>query len=227
MWIPLLIVFACAFPANAVEKSFTEVFASDGIDVVAFDASAGDFELTASNVEEIAVEVTLTPRRGGVFSSMKGAEREVEEASLSTDIVGGRLFLEVVSDSGERRFEEHWTVRLPFRIGVELEVGLGDVTSRGLSGGIELEIGVGDAVVEAAGGDIMVNVGVGGATVRVPADQYGRVKASGGVGDARIKARGERIEGKGFVGHSASWVGEGRHRAEVEVGVGDARVTLE
>jgi len=98
---------------------------------------------------------------------------------------------------------------------------------QGIAGGAKLELGVGSVKMDAPDGDIFVDLGVGDAVVTAVAASYGPVKASGGVGDARIKAAGDRVEGEGFVGHSASWVGSGRHRIQVEVGVGDAHVTLD
>ena len=83
---------------------------------------------------------------------------------------------------------------------------------RGIAGGAALELGVGDVRVEVPNGDVIVDLGVGDAVVKAVAASYGPVEASGGVGDARIKVAGDSIKGEGFVGHSASWVGNGRHR---------------
>ena len=226
--VPILILAACtASVVTAAERTLSHTQSSEGIEIVAFDAGTGDFELVADSGETIDITVTLTPRRGGLFSSLKDSEREVEQAVLRSKAVGKRLLLEIETESGDRRFEERWEVRLPSRCGVEIESGVGDVTLQGITGGATLEVGVGNVRVDAPQGDIFVDLGVGEAVVTAVAASYGPVKASGGVGDARIVASGDRIEGEGFVGHSTSWVGSGRHRIEIEVGVGDARVTLE
>lgn len=226
--IPLLAVAACiASTAVAAERTLSHTQSANGIDIVSFSAGTGDFELLAGDTETIDVEVTLTPRRGGLFSSLKDSERQVDLAVLRADVVGDRLMLEVETDSGDRRFEENWHVKLPSRSGVEIEAGVGDVTMRGVAGGMKLDLGVGDVELEAPDGDIFVDLGVGDAVVKAIAGSYGPVEASGGVGDARITTAGDRIVGEGFVGHSASWVGSGSHRIQIEVGVGDARVTLE
>jgi hypothetical protein len=224
----LLIVAACvAATATAAERTLSHTQSADGIDIVAFNAGTGDFELIAGDGETIEIEITLTPRRGGFFSSLKDSEREVEQAVLQTEVVGERLMLEIETDSGDRRFEERWKVQIPSRAGVEIEAGVGDVVLSGVAGGAKLELGVGDVRVDAPNGDVIVDLGVGDAVVNALAASYGPVKASGGVGDARIKAAGDRVEGEGFVGHSASWVGSGRYRIQIEVGVGSANVNLE
>mgnify|MGYP001828968738 CR=1 FL=1 len=226
--VSLLIVAACVVAtATAGERTLTYARSAEGIDIVAFNAGTGDLELIAGDGETIEIEITLTPRRGGFFSSLKDSEREVEQAVLQSEVVGKRLILEIETDSGDRRFEERWEVQLPSRCGVEIEAGVGDVTLLGIAGGAKLELGVGDVRVDVPNGDVIVELGVGDAVVKAIAASYGPVEASGGVGQTRIKAAGDSIEGEGFVGHSASWVGNGRHRIQVEVGVGDVQVTLE
>lgn len=225
--VPLFMATCLAVTSPAIaERKLADTFSAEKVDIVKVDVGTGDLELIASNDDQIEVEVVLTPRRGGFFSSKSSAEREVEQAQLTSETAGGRLLLEIASESSDRRFEEQWTVHVPSRLGLELDVGVGDVKANGLNGGILMDIGVGEVRVEVSAGDVLIDVGVGGADVKAPAQAYGSVKAEGGVGDARIKTPDERIEGEGFVGHSASWVGDGSHRIEIEVGVGEAAVIL-
>lgn len=197
------------------------------LELVSLEAGVGDITITGTDVDRVEYEVVLKPRRGGLFSSMRSAQREVDTATLRADVVGRELRLEVRSDDDDRRFEERWTIRVPRRLALDLESGVGDVEIRDVAGGIDLEIGVGDASVEAVGGDVSVEVGVGEVGVRGIADAYGRVECEGGVGDARLLVRGERVESEGLVGHSAEWRGDGPDEINVEVGVGDAEVTLD
>lgn len=208
------------------ERTLTGSFPAESVESVSIEAGVGDIDITATDSAVVEVEVRLTPRRGGIFSSMKQAEQEVEEASLLNENVRSRLYLEIDSSSGERRFEERWTIRLPARLAVELDLGLGDVTVTGLRGGTDFEVGVGDVTLDAVSGDLFIEVGVGDVTVNAESADYGNVEASGGVGDSQLRVRGERVNSEGMVGHSASWQGDGSHRLEIEVGVGKARVTL-
>jgi hypothetical protein len=225
--IALAVTAACVLPAYATtERTLTGSFPAEGIAAVVIDAGAGDVKIAPADGGSIEVEVLLTPRRGGIFSSMARAEREVEEAAMTSDIGAGRIYLGVDSESGDRRFEERWIVFVPAHVALELDVGLGDVIVESLSGGVELEIGVGEVTIEDVSGDIVVELGVGEVTIRGDADRFGAVNASGGIGDATLRIRGERIESEGLVGHSSSWKGDGEDRIDVEVGVGDARITL-
>jgi hypothetical protein len=227
--IVLTLMLATATPAIAgAPRTLNATLPADGLDTVKLEAGVGDVEIFAADtVDEVTLEVQLKPRRGGFFSSMKKAQREVDEAELRVEASGGTLRLEIDTDADDRHFEESWTIELPSRLAFDLELGVGDVEIRGIAGELSCEIGVGDVLVEAVSGDVTVEVGVGDASVTSSADFYGSVAGSGGVGDAKLTVRGERISSSGFVGHSAEWNGEGPHHIEISVGVGDARVTLE
>jgi hypothetical protein len=220
-----MILLAGAAGATS-ERTLTGTFPVEAIESVSIEAGVGDIDITTIDSAVVEVEVRLTPRRGGIFSSMKHAEQEVEEASLLSESIGSRRYLEVDSSSGERRFEERWTIHLPARLAVEVDLGLGDVTVIGLRGGTDIEVGVGDVTLEAVSGDLFIEVGVGDVTATAESADFGNVESSGGVGDSQLRVRGKRISSEGMVGHSASWQGDGGHRLEIEVGVGKAKVTL-
>lgn len=199
-----------------------------GLETVQLDAGVGDVTITAvDGAAEVAVEVRLEPRRGGFFSSMKKAQREVDSAELRMDASKGVLRLEVETDTDDHHFEETWTVTLPARLGLDLDLGVGEVEIRGVTGGLTVDLGVGDLLAEGVSGDLEIELGVGDAKVVASAADYGSVSGSGGVGDARLTVRGEQISSSGFVGHSAEWTGDGEQTITISVGVGDARVILE
>lgn len=192
------------------------------------DAGVGDIEVVAiEGAAEVVVEIQLKPRRGGFFSSLKKAQREVDEAELRMDVSSGVLRLEIETDSDDRHFEERWTIELPSSLDFDLDLGVGDVEITGLAGSFTADIGVGEIDAEAVSGDLTIEIGVGDATIQASASDYGSVAGSGGVGDARLTVRGEKVSSSGFVGHSAEWTGEGQRFIEISVGVGDAKVTLD
>jgi len=226
-WIVWSLVLAVAMPAAAAVRTLEDSYSAVSIDRVVIEAGVGDVNITAVDGDAVVVDVTLKARRGGFFSSMRRAEREVEEANLEAEVDGRELRIKIDSDSDERRFEESWVVTMPARMVLELEVGVGDVRIRGVGGGVALETGVGEVSIEVGSGDVTVEVGVGEVEVRAPASAYGSAEASSGVGAGVLRVLGQKIEGEGFVGSSSSWRGDGPDRIEVEVGVGDAEVVLE
>ena len=226
----LPVILACAPMVEAAgPKTLTRTIQAGAIDTLDLSSGIGDVTITAREaIDEVAIEVVLTPRRGGIFSSKRQAERDVEAASLEAAVKHESLKLRISpADDDDRRFEEKWIIEIPSRLAIKLEHGVGDVVIRAATAGIELDSGVGDVDVEAAEGDITIDLGVGNAVVRAPAAVYASAEAAGGVGSARVTVRGEEIEGGGFVSHAASWSGDGSYRLDVSVGVGDAIIVLD
>jgi hypothetical protein len=221
------VMLSLAATVVAAERVLTDSYPAEGVGRVGITNRVGDIVVTAAEVPEITVDVTLIPRRGGLFSSYRSAEQEVESARLDARVTRGRLELRIESSSSEPRFEAQWVVVLPTRIGLELAGGVGDVTVRGAAAGVRVELGVGDAVIEVSDGDVSVDVGVGDATVRGPQARYGTVTASGGVGDADILVGDERVTSDGLVGQSSTWRGDGPHAITLEFGVGEATIRLD
>ncbi len=224
-----LLLAATVLPslAHSAPRLLTQTVPAAGLTRVTVSAGVGEVEVRAASGDEVRAEVVLEPRRGGLFSSIRAAEREVQEAVLTVSAADGELTLEVSTDSGDRRFEERWTLTLPASLALELRVGVGNVRLDGLAGGVTLESGVGNALLEVGGGDLEVELGVGDLTLVGPAAAYGPVTCSSGVGETRLRVHGQRVEGGGFLGGSSSWTGQGPSRLEAEVGVGNAVVTLD
>ncbi len=224
----LVVSAACSTIGFAADQRIlTDSIAATKIDEVNIEAGVGRLEIMTHTDDDISIEIVLKPRRGGFFSSMKRAQEEVEAAEITSDIVGGKLYLEVSSESGDRRFEERWSVSIPAHIAIEAELGVGDVSVIGIEGGVELDVGVGEVEVEVPAGNVIIDLGVGDVEVSGPADAFGSAEVSGGVGGAEISVRGDKVADTGFIGHRASWTGDGEYEIEVEVGVGDASIKLE
>ena len=225
-----IVILACAFTIDAATpRTLTRTVPVGSVEVVDLDSGIGDVKVIArEGLDEVVIEVTLTPRRGGFFSSKRQAEQEVQDASLRAKAKGKKLELSIDPPADdERRFEERWTIEMPASVELKLDHGVGDVAIQGIRAGIEIDSGVGDVKVEVAEGDITIDLGVGTAVVIAPADAYASAEGAGGVGDARLTIRGEKISSGGFVSHSASWSGNGTYHIEVAVGVGDAVITLD
>jgi hypothetical protein len=225
----LVFILAVAPMAAAGSRTLTSAVDANGVSNLDFESGIGDVKITAvQGSDEVLIEVVLNPRRGGIFSSMRKAERDVAAASLKIETDGDTLMVGIDPPADdERRFEEQWTIQIPARLAVEIDHGVGDVEITGMSSALELDSGVGDVAVRQRAGSIALDLGVGTAVVRAPAAEIKSADAASGVGDARITVKGETIEGGGFISHAASWQGDGSSMIEVSVGVGDAIIKLE
>lgn len=223
----ILVVSGSLSIAAAVEiRTLDAEIDAGALTAVKLEAKVGDVIVAAAEGDVVRIEATLSPRRGGFFSSLKTAEKEVREADLVATVSGSVLTIHVTGDD-DRHFEEDWALVLPPNLMFELELGVGEVSITGVRGGIELEIGVGNVELVLPNGPIDLEVGVGNIVARAPVGEFGTVEASSGVGSATIEVDGARITGQGFVGHSAEWEGDGRYDIEAATGVGDVRIVLE
>lgn len=194
---------------------------------VELEAGVGDVDITVGNGALIVASVDLQPRRGGFFSSLKAAEKQVQTAKFEHRVSGDTLMLKITGIDGDRRFEEDWTLTLPPHLAITVELGVGSIEISNATEDLNLELGVGDVTIQVNGGPVDVEVGVGDITIRGPAAAYRSVEAATGVGDVRIIADGRKITGEGFIAHSADWRGAGDADLEAESGVGDIRIVLE
>lgn len=222
------IVLTLSAVASASTRTLTELLDGSSFTSLALDSDIGDVEISASAAGEISIEVVLTPRRGGLFSSKRQAEREVEAASLAIEPRGATLHVSIDPPADdERRFEEDWTITMPASVALTLDHGVGDISIVGLESAIEADAGVGDAEIEVSAGDVFLDLGVGTAVVRAPAVGIKTVRGASGVGEVELSVLGKRIESGGFISDASTWEGDGHSRIEISVGVGDVVIELE
>jgi hypothetical protein len=88
-----------------------------------------------------------------------------------------------------------------------------------------VDLGVGEATVTAPAGAIVVNVGTGDADIRSTRANAGTVEGTTGVGGLTVTGVDGTVE-RHMVGGSIKGKGKGREPIEVQVGVGELKVTL-
>ncbi len=197
------------------------------LETMILEAGVGDVNISSGDTGVVTVSVDLEPRRGGIFSSLKAAEKQVQKVELSSEISGTTLELGLENTDHDRRFEEDWTITIPVSLEVGIDLGVGDVTITGVSGAIDLELGVGDAVIRNFEGPLDIELGVGDITIQGASAVCREVEAEAGVGDVRITVGNHRITGEGFIAHSCDWEGTGEADIDAETGVGDIRIVLD
>ena len=224
----LIAALGIATTVSAAEvRTLSAEIESAALKVVQLEAGVGDVDVTVGGGFLIVASVELRPRRGGLFSSLKEAEKQVQAIRLEPRVTGDTLELTLEGVDEDRRFEEDWMLTLPSHLALSIELGVGNIEVSNASGGLDLELGVGDATIQVIGGPVEIEVGVGDITVHGAAAAYRSVEIAAGVGDVRIIAEGHKITGEGFIAHSAEWRGSGDSDLDAESGVGDIRIVLE
>ncbi len=223
----LVLAAGSATPLQGASRTLAEEVPLDGVRTVVLDSAVGDVEVRAVEGGTIRVTVELRARKGRLFGSRRKGIEQVERTGLLVERSGSRLRVGLDRPSGNPLFEADWILELPPSVGLQVDLGVGDIRVEGLIGDVEVDSGVGDVTLDAVRGDVSVDLGVGEVRISAPLEAYGRVKCSTGVGDCRLVAGTEELEGSGMISKSLTWRGEGPSNLHVDTGVGSVTVILE
>ena len=185
--------------ADSYKRMNHEIDASD-FETLQLEMSVGEMDIEFYDGDVIELDIQLEADR----SWLTLRRRNVDDIELDQRPSGSVLYLGIDRDN----IEQTWRARIPARLALEIEVGVGDVGIEGLSNDLDLDVGVGAAKVEVA------------------TENYHTVAVSAGVGDAMIRGfqGGADNERHALVGANAYYTGEGEYEIRIEVGVGDAQV---
>ena len=226
MAITVLLAGAVSINAVAGQRVINGTYPSKGLEGIELNIAVGDAKITVGDPGVIQFHVRLTPRRGGVFSSMAEAQEQVDAAQLNMTPAGKTLRLSIRSNSQNPKFEATWSISIPARLAVSVRTGVGDVTINGVGGAVKVKDGVGDVTVTTHGSRLIVDTGVGDVTIRGDLAQFGHVTGAAGVGSATLTPPNATLDGSGMVGKRLSWTGPGPGVMRIKAGVGDVEISL-
>lgn len=194
----LLTASAAAFAGN--EKVLTKEIALDNISQLVLDAHVGTVKLSASNDNQIHIYVKVSEKDG--WSLFKASP---EDAKLKIDNNGQRIKVSLNGDE----YGEEWKIEIPPLDRIDADLGVGEMTIKGISANLSIDVGVGEVSIYSL------------------AEAYASAKAESGVGAASIDSDvGQAHQNRSMVSEEVSWVGQGKYAIDVEVGVGDASIKL-
>ena len=195
---------ASAF-ADRVERREALTIPAAGFERIAITHGVGTLVIEGDDVADVGVELEV------VCGSFRfNCDEKAKWIELSHRGHGDTLRIEVEgypNNSGGLSVD--LVLRVPRRVAVDIERGVGDTTIRGIEGDVQVEAGVGDVDLEMREGGVRslrIETGVGGADLRVGGRREGR---EGGFL---------------FLGNEIDWHGDGASRVDVEVGVGSVKV---
>lgn len=218
---------ACAAPAGG-ERLIERTVSAAGIQELAVKGHIGKIEVRTTTADQVVLRLRIKPKsyRSWLFTSREG---DPDRAELRSEARGATLAFDLRYDDDRDGIEEHWEFQVPARLAARLNLNVGDIDVRGLSGGLTLKLNVGDISADIPAGDVTADVNVGDIKVTTATISYGLIRLEANVGGTRIEGAGSarirRSRGYG-PGDSASLEGDGRDRIRLEVNVGDASLHL-
>jgi hypothetical protein len=197
-----LVIAASAY--GGATRTLDYASPGEGVATVVINAGKGRIELRADASLAITARVEVTAKGAGQRS-----QEQLGQLTLKSELQGDTLHLKVASPDGDTHdIGESWTVRVPARLGIKLNLGVGDVSVFDSAGGVRVHVGVGDVKIEGLNAS------------------FGEISAAAGVGSTTLTAPGGRRDGTGFIGTSLSGKGTGTASIHANVGVGDIIIRL-
>ena len=180
---------------------------AEGIQAVVLKAGVGEVEIVVGKDAGVTAEVTLSMSKKP-WSSAR-TKQELDAIELDSEVKGGTLYLRARgAHDDDHDFGEDWSIHLPRAVAVTVEHGVGDVRVLDVAGDLDVRLGVGNVRIEGEYG------------------AFGSIRGSCGVGDVDLRTPEGPQESEGFVGHSLSASGPGKHEIRVKTGVGDVTIRL-
>lgn len=191
-------LFATAVMADSF-KHISQVIEAADLEKLHLDISVGELDIETYDGDEIQLEVDITAqRRWFSFRS-----KDVEDIELEIDGSGPRVYVGL----REQDIEQDWRIKLPAKLELEVDMGVGDVH------------------IEDFSNTLIMDLGVGSVRIDVVADDYDVIHANAGVGDSRISGfEGGSDNERNFISADSYYHGEGDKIMEVEIGVGDVEI---
>lgn len=192
-------VFLSGTSHAASSKRIVQSFEAAELERIDFDISVAELEIEVYDGDSVELDIQLRADGGWWFFG----RRDVDDVEL--EVTEGRDYLDLRLD--EDNVEQEWRVRIPAHLAVSMELGVGEIELAGMANDFLLELGVGAVEVITADMD------------------FDSVRIVTGVGDSSVRGFGNSTENeRNIVGADSHYFGEGEHRIDIEVGVGDARV---
>lgn len=193
------------FSANLVASDHVMYWDSDAssdIRKIKVEAAIGEVRVIPSLDRQVHVELDLDKINGFTFLWENKAKGQ---AGIEAKSDGDTLHLK---RSGKGKFAESWTIRVPDIEKLNIDMGVGEVTVRDISASIDVDLGVGDIVVETRQRFISkadLDVGIGDAVIRDPENRHKR---------------------SGWLGGEVLGDGPGGQNIRIDLGIGDAVLSL-
>jgi hypothetical protein len=183
-------------------KNITRTLYVDELDSLRIEFPVGELEVEIWDGESIELDIELKSER----SWLSWRRHKVDGIELEVSTSGGEVFLRIDAD----KLNQHWVVKMPAKLALGVDLGVGEIRIDGLENNLAVELGVGEVEVIAA------------------TDNFDHISVLVGVGDATLQGFGSGDENeRSFISADAHFEGQGDYQIEVELGVGEVLIRLD
>ncbi|HEX6928741.1 MAG TPA: hypothetical protein VF267_05805 [Gammaproteobacteria bacterium] len=230
MKIVMLAAIVLPFAAVAEEtRDFSLSVPAEDVERLQLESKVGQVVVRGADIDVVEVRARLEPGDDEDWWGHGDDLRErLEKATLEQELDGETLRLKLdYDDSGDADFEEHWEVRVPARLALDLDMNVGEVRVEDTAGGVESEVNVGSLDIDVREGDVTANVNVGEVVIRNATDGEGAIELESNIGDVRLSIDGESAgRTEGWLGSKVVFEGDGEDDVNAGVNVGEIRVDI-
>ncbi|HEV7666896.1 MAG TPA: hypothetical protein VGS22_00105 [Thermoanaerobaculia bacterium] len=189
-------------------RTFTKTFPGSGLKDVVLDIPVGEVQVTASDVDEVQVDLRVLCDRDHLKTCTERAKRLTFTAGRSENRVDVRASKS--SGWGNHGLHVKAFVTAPRRLSVKADLGVGELHIDGFASDVTADLGVGEVHVTA------------------PEAAVHSVSVDTGVGEGHLIAAGRHWSSEGLFTREIDWRdGVGNARISVDCGVGEAHVQLD
>lgn len=208
--LPLVMaVSLSAGPSDEVVRTFSEQYGAGGIASISLDVPVGEVEISAGSSDRVELDVVLECDDG--WGSSRCRDR-ADQIRLESRERNGRLSIELEGYSTwrNRGLEVHLELRLPPRIALELDMGIGEVDIRDLQS------------------DVTVDLGIGEVFVGMDESLVAKVVLDAGIGETSLRTSEGRSSVAGLFTSELAWdEGGGEATIRVDLGIGEINVRIQ
>ena len=198
-----------ALPASADEtvRHLEKQIPANSIQQVDLDIPVGEVRVDGWDQPQVHVDVKLECDNGR--EACREAAQKVRVVYSKED---DRLRIEMKDwpKWNSKGLEAHVRIQVPRQLGLNADLGVGEMEIAGIEGNLDADVGVGEL------------------DITLPASAVASVSADAGVGEADLSANGRHYESSGLVAKTIHWTkGTGTSQVKADVGVGEINVKLQ
>lgn len=227
----MLPALACA----AGTRTLTAEIPANGINTLAVTAGVGELRVTPSSDDAVHVSVRLEQKSREFLWffhwQSNTTSLEIQSAKIVQQRDGDQLQVSLGSNRklDTNQVKQHWTLQIPARLALALNMKVGQVNVQGIAGGVNVNLNVGEIDLDIPHGPLSANVNVGQISATSATHQPGPIDLSSDIGEAALFMDGKAVRSGGRhsgLGRRIHLPGNGPDSIKLSVNVGEVDLRL-